>query len=159
MTADMAFMGSAEIDGQRIIMVINGLSSSAERKMESVRLMNLAFRTYQKYDILKEAEAVGNAPVYMGVEASVDLLPAEPYTRVLNRKSHSSMSTRTNWPKPVNAPITKGQEIGEVFITIDGVEKRIALVAANDVDELPLHRRIGAFFKYLIFGSESVQPQ
>ena len=151
--------GSAEIDGQRIIMVVNGLSSSAERKMESVRLMNLAFRTFNKYEILKTDEVVGNAPVYLGVEESVALMPAEAYTRVLNRKSHSSMKVEKNWPKPVNAPITKGQNIGEVIVTIDGVEKRIPLVAAADVDELPLHRRIGAFFKYLIFGSESAQPQ
>ena len=101
--------GSAEIDGQRIIMVVNGLSSSAERKMESVRLMNLAFRTYKKYEILKMDEVVGNAPVYMGVEESVALMPAEAYTRVLNRKSHSSMKMEKNWPKPVNAPITKAK--------------------------------------------------
>lgn len=151
--------GSAEIDGQRIIMVVNGLTSSSERKMESVRLMNLAFRTFKKYEILKEGEIVGNAPVYMGVAESIDLIPQESYTRVLTRKSYSTMDKRTNWPKPVNAPITKGQEVGEIFVTIDGVEKRIALLAANDVEELPLHRRIGAFFKYLIFGSESVQPQ
>ena len=44
-------------------------------------------------------------------------------------------------------------------MTIDGVEKRIPLVAAAGVEELPLHRRIGAFFKYLIFGSETAQPQ
>ena len=150
---------SAEIDGQRIIMVVNGLTSSSERKMESVRLMNLAFRTFKKYEILKEGEIVGNAPVYMGVAESIDLIPQESYTRVLTRKSYSTMDKRTNWPKPVNAPITKGQEVGEIFVTIDGVEKRIALLAANDVEELPLHRRIGAFFKYLIFGSESVQPQ
>ena len=150
---------SAEIDGQRIIMVVNGLTSSSERKMESVRLMNLAFRTFKKYEILKEGEIVGNAPVYMGVAESIDLIPQESYTRVLTRKSYSTMDKRTNWPKPVNAPITKGQEVGEIFVTIDGVEKRIALLAANDVEELPLHRRIGAFFKYLIFGSERAQPQ
>ena len=150
---------SAEIDGQRIIMVVNGLTSSSERKMESVRLMNLAFRTFKKYEILKEGEIVGNAPVYMGVAESIDLIPQVSYTRVLTRKSYSTMDKRTNWPKPVNAPITKGQEVGEIFVTIDGVEKRIALLAANDVEELPLHRRIGAFFKYLIFGSESVQTQ
>ena len=74
---------SAEIDGQRIIMVVNGLTSSSERKMESVRLMNLAFRTFKKYEILKEGEIVGNAPVYMGVAESIDLIPQESYTRVL----------------------------------------------------------------------------
>ena len=38
-------VGSAELNGQRIILVINGLTSVKDRKMESVRLMNLAFRT------------------------------------------------------------------------------------------------------------------
>ena len=149
---------SAEIDGQRIIMVVNGLTSSSERKMESLRLMTLAFRTFKRYEIVRTDKVVGQAPVYLGVSDNIDLIPKESYTRVLARKSHASMTTKTDWPNPVNAPIKKGQEIGSITVTIDDKPVRIPLVAAHDVDQLPIHRRIGAFFKYLIFGAETV-PQ
>ncbi len=151
--------GSAMIDGQRIIMVINGLTSSAERKSESVRLMNLAFRTFKRYEILKANEIVGAAPVYLGMTEKVDLVPAQALSRVLTRKVHAGMTVDKTWPNPVEAPISKGQEIGEAVVTIDGLQTRIPLLAAHDVAQLPLHRRIGAFFKYLIFGAETVEPQ
>ncbi len=151
--------GSAMIDGQRIIMVMNGLSSAAERKSESMRLLNLVFRTFKRYEILKEGEIVGAAPVYLGVEDKVSLVPAQALSRVLTRAAYEGMTMRKDWPNPVNAPISKGQEIGAVVVMIDGAETRIPLVAAQDVAQLPFYLRIGAFFKYLIFGSEAVAPQ
>ena len=150
-------VGSAEINGQRIIMVLNGLSSSKERKLESVRLMNLAFRTFQKYELLTAGKTVEEAPLWMGIEETVPLVASETVSRVLSRKSYNSMTSTVSFPDEIKAPVTKGQEIGQIAITIDGEEKRYPLVAGKDIDQLPLHKRIGAFFKFLIFGAESPQ--
>ena len=151
-------VGSAEIDGQRIVVVINGLNSSAERKLESARLLTLAFKVFERYEIVKSDEVVGNVPVYLGVTGHVDLMAKESYSRVLARKSYTSIVKTTDWSSPVDAPIKKGQKIGTMTVTIDDKAIRIPLVAAYDVDQLPWYRRIIAFFKYLIFGAETV-PQ
>ncbi|MCE2518169.1 MAG: D-alanyl-D-alanine carboxypeptidase [Alphaproteobacteria bacterium] len=148
-------VGSAEVDGQRLILVINGLNSSKERKLESTRLMQLGFRTFTKYDLLIKDDVIGRAPIWMGVEETVPLVPDTSVSRVLDRKTYAKVATRTNWPDPINAPVKKGQKLGEIFITVDGVETRYPLVAGKDIDKLPLHKRIGAFFKYLIFGAET----
>lgn len=150
-------VGSAELNGQRIILVINGLTSVKDRKMESVRLMNLAFRTFKKFELLTADKTVKDAPLWMGNEETVPLVSPVTVSRVMTRKSHNTMTTRVVFPDEIKAPITKGQEIGQIFINIDGIEKAYPLVAGKDIDQLPLHKRIGAFFKFLIFGADAPQ--
>ena len=150
-------VGSAELNGQRIILVLNGLSSSKERKLESVRLMNLAFRTFKRFELLTADATVKDVPLWMGEEETVPLVSPVTHSRVMTRKSHSSMTTRLDYPDEIKAPVTKGQEIGQIFIKIDGVETAYPLVAGKDINQLPLHKRIGAFFKFLIFGADAPQ--
>lgn len=146
---------SAVVDGQRIIMVINGLSSSAERKTESIRLMGLSFRTFRKFDLLEANAPVTSAEVWMGVEPRVDLVSAETISRVMDRGDHEKMEKRFVINPDIEAPIKRGDTLGEAVIMIDGQEERFPLVAASDVDELPWYSQIGAFFSTLIFGSEA----
>lgn len=149
---------SALIDDQRLILVVNGLTSSKERKIESTRLMQLGFRTFKKYDVLVEGEVVRNFPIWMGVEETVALVANETVSRVLDRKTHGAITRRVILPETIEAPVVKGQELGSIYITINGVETRHPLVAAANIGKLPLHKRIGAFFKFLIFGAESGAP-
>lgn len=150
-------VGSAQINDQRIIMVINGLTSSKERKMESIRLMNLAFRTFKKYNLLEADKVIEDAPIWMGVEETVPLVSAVDVSRVLTRKVHNNITKRIDFSKEIKAPVAKGQELGQIYITVDGVEKSYPLVAGKDIAQLPIHKRIGAFFKFLIFGADAPQ--
>ncbi len=149
---------SAVRDGMRIILVVNGLSSMKERRLESTRLMDLSFRLFQKYELLNSDEVVVNAPVWLGEEESVPLTVEETVTAVLDKKSHSKLTRRTELQDTINAPVVKGQQLGEVILTIDGIDERFPLVATKDIPELPFHRRIGAFFKQLIFGVDAPAP-
>lgn len=149
---------SAELNGQRIIMVLNGLDSKKERRLEGERLMNLALRTFKRYDIVEEGKASGQIPVNLGVAGYVDLVPLQNYTRVLARESRASMTVDTKWPASIDAPVEKGQEIGLITITIDDKSVVIPLIAASAVDKLPWHKQIGAFFSRLIYGNEII-PQ
>ena len=114
-------------------MVINGLTSSKERKMESIRLMNLAFRTFKKYNLLEADKVVEDAPIWMGVEETVPLVSAVDVSRVLTRKVHNNITKRIDFSKEIKAPVTKGQELGQIYITVDGVEKSYPLIAGKDI--------------------------
>ncbi|XDZ66849.1 D-alanyl-D-alanine carboxypeptidase family protein [Alphaproteobacteria bacterium LSUCC0684] len=149
---------SAERDGMRIIMVVNGLGSMKERRLESTRLMDLSFRLFQKYDLIQSDEIVLNAQVWMGEEESVPLAVKETVSAVLDRKTHTNIIRRTEIQDPINAPVVKGQQLGEVILTIDGNDERYPLLATKDIPQLPFHRRIGAFFKQLIFGVNAPAP-
>jgi D-alanyl-D-alanine carboxypeptidase (penicillin-binding protein 5/6) len=152
-------VGSAEVEGQRLILVMNGLSSVQERRMESTRLMQLGFRTFKKYDVLVKGDVVAHAPLSLGAEETVPLMVVSTVSRVLDEETHKAIARRTNWLGSIDAPVRKGQELGEIFISINDRETRYPLVAAKDVDKLPIHRRVMAFFKYLIFGAETNIPE
>jgi len=149
---------SAERDGMRIIMVVNGLGSMKERRLESTRLMDLSFRLFQKYDLIKSDEIVHNAQVWMGEEESVPLAVKDTVSAVLDRKTHSNITRRTEIQDTINAPVVKGQQLGEIILTIDGNDERYPLLATKDIPQLPFHRRIGAFFKQLLFGVNAPAP-
>jgi len=149
-------VASADINGQRMIMVLNGLESSKKRKSESLRLITLAFQTYKKFDLLVEGVEVKKVPVWMGVEPGVPLVSPDTISKVMSRTTHKTVSQRVVFPDQIDAPVKKGQNIGQVFLSVNGVETAYPLVAGKDVDQLPFFDRIGAFFKYLIFGAEAL---
>ena len=62
---------SAERDGQRMIMVLNGLPSSQARAEESERLMRLAFTAFDTRTVEPSEEAFAELPVWNGEASTV----------------------------------------------------------------------------------------
>jgi D-alanyl-D-alanine carboxypeptidase (penicillin-binding protein 5/6) len=148
-------VGSAMRDDQRMILVVNGLNSSKERKNESIRLMDLAFRMFTRYELVNQGDVLGYASVWMGERGIVPLTVSEDVIKVLSRTSADSVTTTTDWPSSVSAPIAKGQELGQISLNIDGKIYHYPLVAAEAVEDLAFYRYPGAYLHYLIFGMET----
>lgn len=148
-------VGSAMRDDQRMILVVNGLNSSTERKNESIRLMDLAFRMFTRYELVNQGDVLGYASVWMGERGIVPLTVSEDVVKVLSRSSADSVTTTTDWPSSVSAPIAKGQELGQISLNIDGKIYHYPLVAAEAVEDLAFYRYPGAYLHYLIFGMET----
>lgn len=146
-------VGSAIREGQRVVMVLNGMTSMKQRSAESRRLMDLAFREFKQYRFFEANETVDVANVWLGKMPSVDLVLANPLHRVLSRDERRHLKMSVNWIDPVSAPITKGQKLGVLTIEGKSSSESIDLLAAKDVEELGVFDRIGAAFKYLIFGA------
>lgn len=146
-------VGSAFRDGQRVVMVLNGMTSMKQRSAESRRLIDLTFREFKKYRFFDANQTVDVANVWLGKAPSVNLVLAEPLHRVLSRDERRHLKISVNWIDPVSAPISKGQKLGVLTIEGKNNSEKIDLLAANDVDELGVFDRVGAALKYLIFGA------
>ena len=146
-------VGSAIRDGQRVVMVLNGMTSMKQRSAESRRLMDLTFREFKQYRFFDANETVDVANVWLGKMPNVALVLAEPLHRVLSRDERRHLKMSVNWIDPVSAPITKGQKLGVLTIEGKNSRQKIDLLAANDVGELGVFERVGAALKYLIFGA------
>jgi D-alanyl-D-alanine carboxypeptidase (penicillin-binding protein 5/6) len=147
-------VASAEREGRRLILVVNGLESMNQRSSESERLLNLGFREYQTYALFKAGEPVASAEVWLGAEETVPLMLEEPLTVALSRKSRQDMKVTVNYDGPVAAPIVKGARLGT--LRIEGPEMETLerpLVAAGEVEALGPIGRIGAAVKYLVMGA------
>ena len=147
-------VASAERDGQRVIMVLNGMKSKKERSSESRRLMDFIFREYRNYNFFTAGEVIDQAEVWLGEARHVSLVLEDGFSKVLSRSERAKTELSVNWSGPVPAPITKGQKIGELVIKTEGKTTDIVpLLAAEDVRQLGMLDRIGEALKYLIFGA------
>ena len=126
-------VGSAVRNGERRIIVLNGLGSMAERASEAQRVMRAAFVDFKRFTLVDAGAEVGEAKVWMGVEDTVGMAVDSTITRIINIDSARKLSFEVQHQGPVKAPITKGQEIGELVITGLNEELRLPLYATSDV--------------------------
>ena len=154
-------VGSAIREGQRVVMVLNGMTSMKQRSSESRRLMDLMFREFRQYRFFDKGQAVDRAAVWLGSEARVDLVLEEPLHLVLSRTDRRRMKMSVQWNDPVPAPIKAGQKIGTLTLDFPDRTMSYDLMAAKDVAELGMFNRVGEALKFLIFGAgpDAVQPQ
>ncbi len=146
-------VGSADRDGQRVVMVLNGLESMKQRSSESRRLMDLMFREFKLYRFFDAGEPVDQANIWLGRTPKLDLLLEEPLHLVLSRTDRRRMKMSVQWNDPVPAPIKAGQSIGTLVLELPEEKLEYSLIAASDVAQLGMFDRVGEALKYLIFGA------
>jgi D-alanyl-D-alanine carboxypeptidase (penicillin-binding protein 5/6) len=136
MEAGYGLVGSAKQGDRRIIFVITGLETEAQRREESERIVNWAFRQYSLREIGAAGTRIAEADVWMGEVPRVGLTIAEDLSILVPSVISGEIAAEVSYPSPVTAPITAGQEIGELVIVRDGLpEVRVPLVAESDVPE------------------------
>ena len=143
---------------QRMILVLNGLTSTGERRSESIRLINLAFGTWQKHTLMEAGEVLGDVTVNMGVDGTVPVAAAAGVTKVVSRADRDAATKTLRLVAEINAPVEKGQELGEVILKVGDKTESYPVIATRAVEELPIHRKFYAYFYRLIFGHETPLP-
>ena len=146
-------VGSAHRDGQRVVMVLNGMESMKQRSSESRRLIDLMFREFKLYRFYEKDQPVDQANVWLGTKNKIDLVLEEPLHLVMARSDRRKMKVLVNWNDPVPAPITAGQPIGTLVLELPSGKTTYPLLAAENVDGLGMFDRVGEALKYLIFGA------
>lgn len=146
-------VGSAERDGQRVIMVLNGMTSMKQRSAESRRLMDLMFREFKIYRFFDQGQPVDQANVWLGKGAKVDLVLEKPLHLLLSYQERRSLKLSVKWQDPIPAPIMAGDQVGTLTIDMNGNRRELMLRAGQDVAVLGMFDRISAAVKYLIFGA------
>jgi D-alanyl-D-alanine carboxypeptidase (penicillin-binding protein 5/6) len=146
-------VGSAERDGQRVIMVLNGMTSMKQRSAESRRLMDLMFREFKTYRFFGKDQPVEQANVWLGNAAKVDLVLDAPLHLLLSYQERRDLKLSVQWLDPVPAPIVAGEQLGTLTVDIKGDSRKLVLRAGQNVSVLGMFDRVSAAVKYLIFGA------
>ncbi|MEQ8405248.1 MAG: D-alanyl-D-alanine carboxypeptidase family protein [Oceanicaulis sp.] len=146
-------VASGEQDGERRIVVFNGLESSQERADTAERLMRAAFNEFEMVQIVEPGEAIGEAKLYLGKAETVPLRAAEGLRLGLHRRSADDFTAEVVYEGPVEAPVAEGDQIARLEITLaDGRTRTVALEAAADVERKGLFGRAGASLLQMIRG-------
>ena len=132
--AGFGLVGSAKQGDRRIVFVITGLETQQARAEESQKIINWAFRQFAEKDVAEAGTQIATAEVWMGEMPTVGLTVAEDFSLLVPILNQGEITAEVVYNGPIEAPITAGQQLGELVINLDDLpEKRIPLVAENDV--------------------------
>lgn len=146
--AGYGFVGSAEQNGRRLVMVLAGLDSYNQRVEESTKFMNWGFRAWKAQPLLKKGEKIAEAQVQLGGESSVGLVaPRDLAVTLPAGVGSDDISVKVVYEGPIKAPIKAGQHIADLVVTTgDTPPQTMPLVAAADVGEAGFFGRIWSAF-------------
>ncbi|PWE17185.1 D-alanyl-D-alanine carboxypeptidase [Marinicauda salina] len=127
-------VASAERDGERRIVVFNGMDSENARADEAERLVRAAFHEFALVDIAAAGDVVGEAEVFMGEGARVGLRLTEDVSLGMHRRDRDDVTVEVVYEGPVHAPVAAGDAIGALVVTMpDGRTHEYPLEAASEV--------------------------
>ncbi len=127
-------VASAERDGERRVIVINGLSSNSERAQEAERMMRAAFVDFKIFELFAADEMVGEGEVFMGKQGSVALKPQKDIQVGMHRRAREDMKASIVYDGAIRAPIAESDPVARLEVTAPGYETRTyPLVAAETV--------------------------
>ena len=144
---------SALRKNQRLIMVINGLSSNKERTAEAIKLLEWGYRNFTNFDLLKEGMAVLQAKVWLGDKKTVPLVINEDTKITIPSESRDKLQFKVEYDSPISAPIEEGTKIAELEITAPGIDSlRIPLYAGSTITSLGPLSKLLSVINYLVWG-------
>lgn len=134
--AGYALTGSAVQGDRRIIFVFSGLESAGQRTEEAERIINWAFRQFSERRLAEPAQTIAEADVWMGAARRVPMVAPDGVAVLVPNTATGALSSRVEYDGPITAPISRGQPVGRLIVSVPGSgDATFALVAGADVAE------------------------
>jgi D-alanyl-D-alanine carboxypeptidase (penicillin-binding protein 5/6) len=128
-------------DTRFIVVTLGGTGGGSQRTKDTTRLLDWGFKNFQTASI--DPGALPAPRAWFGAQRTVSLVPATPNAVTLPQGKVSGLSQRVVAPAYVDAPVKKGQKLGQIIYSIGGADLRsIDLVAAADVSRGGFFRRV-----------------
>ena len=153
--AGYCLVASAERNGMRLISVVMGAENDDSRVRESQKLLTYGFRNFETSTIYEESEIVKSAPLFYGVEEVISLGVPENVSVTIPRGSYEKLEAQIKVPKIIEAPVRKGDVLGELLLMMD--EETIyktSVISLENYEQAGLFSRFSDYLE-LIFLDES----
>ena len=142
--AGFNFLGSAVRDGRRLLMVVAGSKSEAQRAAASRALLEWGFSAWRNRTLFAPATRIADARVQDGAAQSVPLISARPVFATVPAISDAKVSLKVIYDGPLVAPIVKGDQVAALEVRVDDLPPvRLPLLAGASVAQAnPLQRML-----------------
>ncbi len=151
--AGYGLAASAIRNGRRLVLILNGLKTSRQRSLESERILDWGYRVFSNYKLFKPGQIVTHAKVWMGDKSRVGLVLDKGLVMSLRKNIIDKINIKAVFNEPVRAPISKGDQIGKLLVSVPGKNQlEIPMYASQGVTKLGWFYRIGAAISYILWG-------
>ena len=132
--AGYGLVGSARQGNRRVILVISGLQSAADRASEAESVINWAFRQFVEKTVIQGGTRLAEVDIWLGDKRGVGLVPAEDVTLLVPALLQDKVNATVVYDSPVTAPVSAGQELGKLVIELPDMDSvEVPLVAETGV--------------------------
>jgi len=123
--AGYCLISTAQRGERRVISVLVGADSEATRAEESLKLVNWAFQNFDTVKLVNQGEAAIEARVWEGTSEIARLGTDEAIWLTIPRGKTGDVQLLAQRPDPLLAPLTQGQRVGTLTLTVDNQPLRV----------------------------------
>lgn len=135
--------GTALRDGMELIAVVMAAPNPKARFQTTMKLLDYGFANYRLQNGKKTGEIVGQVPVYKGMTDKVNGAVASPVNIVTPKENKSELDCKVELAESINAPVKKGDKLGEIIYYTNNKEiARTNVIANEDIEKANLTKNI-----------------
>lgn len=140
-------------NGQRYVMVINGLKTMQQRANEARKLLHWTRENFINKKLYKKGEVIEPAAsVWLGVKETIPLVLADDVNVLALRTASLKPDITLNFDSPIPAPVKQGDAVGKVVIKVGDMAATVTVLAGEDCEKVGFLTRMWRSFAYLLWG-------
>jgi len=133
--AGYCLIGSGKKDGMRLVATVTGTDGPGRRADEVHALLKYGFASYESKLLFDGGKPAARLPVYKGKVDNVSLAVERPLYVTVAKGKEPELKADLQVPDSALAPVSSGQALGEVKVTLAGDALMDApLVAMSSID-------------------------
>lgn len=135
-SAGFCLVATASRSDMRVISVALGTESKKARANVSQALLNYGFRFYESHTLYDAGEVLSRPRIWSGEFETLTVGLADNLAIAIPRGAYDNLDATMDIDKNIEAPVSRGQQIGVVKVSLDGKELALVpLVALETVNE------------------------
>ena len=139
--------------GRRLIGVLHGLKSMAERAEEGRKLLTWGTRSFEEVSAFPKGKVVGYANVYGGKQPTVGLVGQSDIDFFIPKGKNNCPQAAISYTGPLRPPVQQGDQVAQLQVTCDGqLVQTVPLFASDTVEEGGFMNKAMAALKQLALG-------
>jgi D-alanyl-D-alanine carboxypeptidase (penicillin-binding protein 5/6) len=135
-SAGYCLVGSAQRDNHRLISVMFGADTDRLRATESQKLLNFGFQYFDAVRLFQKDQPVTQLRVWKGTESHLEVGFRQDLFLSIPKGTFAQLKAKMETHQPILAPITGGQQLGVLKLTLAG--KPYAEFPLVALDSVPL---------------------
>jgi D-alanyl-D-alanine carboxypeptidase (penicillin-binding protein 5/6) len=134
--AGYCLVASARRNNRRLISIVLGAKSDSVRTMESQRLLNYGFLSYDTVRVFRKKQKVTTIKLWKGQQKTLRAGFNHDLYFSLPKGQASKLKATMEYKQPVIAPIKAGQKVGVVKFIFDGKQMgKYPLIALESIEK------------------------
>ncbi|EHL29083.1 D-alanyl-D-alanine carboxypeptidase [Legionella drancourtii LLAP12] len=133
--AGFCLVSSAKRENMRLLAVVLGEPNDSSRADDSEKLLNYGFRFFETHQLYKSGQSVTELPLYKGAVDKISIGLNEDQFITIPTGQYQRLNISTKVPSFLEAPIKKGDKIGDLVVQFDNnIVSTRPIYALQDVE-------------------------